>query len=96
MTPDEGALYYAGPEWGRAKHCQRPWDGLIVKTNGDVVFCPDHWATEFRLGNIRRESLKEIWTGPRAVRFRESIDRDGLFEVCQRCCVANGEMKVTG
>ena len=96
MSPEEGANYYSRAEWGRAKSCPRPWDGLIVKTNGDVIFCPDHWATEYRLGSLRTQSLQAIWSGPRAVRFRESIATDGLFAVCQRCCVVNGELKVTG
>jgi hypothetical protein len=61
-----------------------PWPGAwistVIEANGDVRPCFFH--EEF--GNIHEQELSEILNGPKAVRFRESLDV-ATNPVCQRC-----------
>jgi radical SAM protein with 4Fe4S-binding SPASM domain len=93
LTPEEGALYYSDLRFSKAKSCARPWEGMIIKANGDVVFCPDQWISGWSIGNVRQQSIDDIWNGPRAGVFREALDRRKLYPVCPRCCIVNGESK---
>ena len=44
--------------------CPFPFYMLIVKVNGDVVPCPVAWEKSLTMGNVHRNTLKEIWNGP--------------------------------
>jgi len=59
-------------------------DGLVVEHNGDV-YCCDHFVyPEFKLGNIKNQSLAELRTMVKQFRF--GMDkRDGLPTECQTC-----------
>ena len=39
----------------------------------------------YKVGNVREQSLKQIWNGPKMREFRVRR-RDGGFAVCQGCC----------
>jgi Fe-coproporphyrin III synthase len=93
LTPEEGALYYSDLSFSKAKSCFRPWEGMIIKANGDVVFCPDQWISGWPIGNVRQQSIDDIWNGPRAGQFRAALDRRKLYPICPRCCIVNGESK---
>jgi radical SAM protein with 4Fe4S-binding SPASM domain len=65
-----------------------PWIyySLAIHVNGDVVpCCRDPKGAEV-MGNIFRESLDEIWNGPRYRDFRARILRDqGGVGICRLC-----------
>jgi len=50
-----------------------PWTlfALTVNWNGAVSVCPEDWAHQTILGNIKKESLKEIWNGEAMYQFRK-------------------------
>jgi len=76
-----------------------PLDHLFVKANGDVspccVLCYPvlllNRKKELRpaqmlvLGNLRRQSLAEIWDGEAAVSWRNEMTDKGFTEVCADC-----------
>ena len=93
LTPEEGALYYSDLAFTKAKACSRPWEGMIIKANGDMVFCPDQWISGWVVGNVKHERIDDVWNGRRAGIFREALDRRGLWPACPRCCIVNGETK---
>ena len=61
---------------------QNPWDTIHVLSNGDVVACEVHDKTP--LGNLKRESLRQIWQGAAYRRFRRQYLRAELPE-CRGC-----------
>lgn len=68
------------------RRCKSPfYFGVVVKPNGDVVFCPDEWIT-YILGNIRESNLISIWSSRCARKFRLILLRYGSFPMCKRCC----------
>ena len=57
---------------------------MEIDSNGDVSLCRDYH--DYIIGNIRRDSVAEMWNNEKAVRFRKSISTEGLMPVCRRCC----------
>ena len=43
---------------------------MTVKSNGEVVMCMEDFNNEIILGDIRRESLHDIWSGTAYRQFR--------------------------
>lgn len=57
---------------------------MEVDSNGDVSLCRDYH--DYIIGNIKDQSLMEVWTSEKARAFRSSISSEGLMPVCRRCC----------
>lgn len=63
----------------------------VISTNGDVWGCVEESTGGAPLGNINRESFREIWWGPAYRRFREQqlfrdkagMSADGCHTFCQ-------------
>ena len=55
-----------------------------VNSNGDVSLCRDY--NDYVIGNIAEQSIKQIWNGEKARKFRGSLNKEGLMPVCRRCC----------
>ena len=72
--------------------CRRPWSLVYVTVHGNVLpCCIAPWITEHYegiiLGNLYRQSLEEIWWGPRYLDFRSAIQTDAPPEPCRGCGV---------
>ena len=63
--------------------CPVAWYFAQVEPDGEVCFCGDF--PDYFIGNVRRASFHEIWTGEKAWRFREKLAREPL-PICARCC----------
>lgn len=60
--------------------------GVVILPNGDVTICEelyDHPA--FILGNINRNSLKEIWNSPKAIELYENPLKNISSSRCKNC-----------
>lgn len=67
------------------KYCSHPWDWFEVLSDGRVFMCCATWLP-VSIGNLTKESIEDIWNGPKAQRIRQSIN-DGSFRFCQaRLC----------
>jgi radical SAM protein with 4Fe4S-binding SPASM domain len=76
---------YAGPlpEDACVFSCeQNPWETAHVLANGDVVACEVLDKTP--LGNLTRQSIREIWNGAPYEQFRERY-RATAVEQCRTC-----------
>jgi radical SAM protein with 4Fe4S-binding SPASM domain len=85
MRPGAG---HPAEEW---KHpCHYLWRGPVyVKHNGDVYpCCQSYMLNGAPLGNLGRESLRQLWNGPAMERLRQAhvSGRAGEIEMCARCC----------
>lgn len=65
------------------KRCLVPWRKINIMPNGDCNFCMDF--PDYIIGNIKTQSLEEIWNGRKATLFRETMQKKGIFPVCKRC-----------
>jgi len=83
--------YYKDPKFSKAKKCVISYMGIVVRANGDVMFCPDGWINEFKLGNVRQTPIEDMWNGEKAWQFRRLQDERKLFPACAKCCRINQE-----
>lgn len=64
----------------RGKFCRHPFTYTEIDTTGEVyVCCSAHLS--YPVGNVKQESLKDIWNGNKINAIRESI-LDGSFKYC--------------
>jgi radical SAM protein with 4Fe4S-binding SPASM domain len=71
------------PAGARIHSCeQNPWDTTHVLSNGDVVAC--EVLDKIPLGNLKRQSLSEIWQGEPYHAFRARYQRGEVSE-CRSC-----------
>ncbi len=63
--------------------CPVAWYFAQVEPDGEVTFCGDF--PDYFIGNVRKQSFREIWTGEKARRFRVKLAREPL-PICARCC----------
>lgn len=65
--------------------CVYPWLVTDIMPNGDVAPCRDY--PDYVVGNIKEESLLDIFDGERYRKFRTALkEAGGLFPICSRCC----------
>ena len=84
-VPPEGVPeYFANFEetFGH-RMCPVAWYFAQVEPDGEVVFCGDF--PDYFLGNVRKQTFREIWTGEKATRFRAKLAKEPL-PICARCC----------
>lgn len=67
--------------------CTMPFTTLAIRSNGDVSPCCIDWAGETNIGNVREESIREIWEGDRLYEFRKMQleDRKCENKSCKNC-----------
>lgn len=60
---------------------------LYVKPNGDLYPCPDTVLPNFRLGNVRKNNLWDIWENSTLLRQLRQLDVDIMNSECSQCDV---------
>jgi radical SAM protein with 4Fe4S-binding SPASM domain len=74
--------YYKGCSPKAGSVCSSPYQQVFIRGNGDVEMCQG-----YILGNIKKESLKNIWTNERARHFRKIFAENKTpMPACFRCC----------
>lgn len=71
-----------------SKHveCNFPWERMTVLWDGTVVPCCNDYDRKLSLGNIKEQSLSEIWNGPEMVALRkEFISNQVTNPLCRHC-----------
>ena len=84
VPPERVPEYFANFEetFGH-KMCPVAWYFAQVEPDGEVTFCGDF--PDYFLGNVRKQTFREIWTGEKATRFRAKLAKEPL-PICARCC----------
>ena len=68
------------------KFCYAPWEILFINSRGEVLPCCI-LASYYTIvvGDIRKNSLEEIWFGKQMEEFREKIKGREYFDKCKFC-----------
>ena len=56
------------------RYCEFPWSSVSVLYDGTVVPCPLDYEGELSMGNIKDNSLEEIWNSEKFDDFRKYLD----------------------
>ena len=68
------------------RFCFSPWEMVFINSRGDVMACCTLASLyENVLGNVKKESLYDIWFGKNMEDFRTMIKSKVLFEECHWC-----------
>lgn len=73
-------------EWRFATHCAIPFWRFWVVWNGDVVVCCADWHRAAVLGNVREQSIEQVWNNKFYEEYRERMlagETRGL--ICHDC-----------
>jgi len=54
---------------------------MIVDWNGDVVLCCDDWNHSTVLGNLKKQTIEEIWKGEKLRKIREAHVKGEFYKV---------------
>ena len=81
---ETGGRWMAAP--APARGCMRMWTTPVITTDGDVLpCCFDKYAGHV-MGNIRQQSLTEIWRSSKYANFRSDVMRSrNETEICLGC-----------
>jgi MoaA/NifB/PqqE/SkfB family radical SAM enzyme len=74
---------YYTPDLPLPGRCFYPFFGGRITYDGKVHFCP---FIRVEMGDLRKQSLGEIWNSPKFVELRKKLLENGIFPVCRRCC----------
>jgi len=69
--------------------CRRPFHTMVFTWEGDAVICCVDYKRAVKLGNVREQTVYEIWNGPWATLLRkEYLARDFThLRICATCKV---------
>jgi len=68
--------------------CPQPWQRMIISCEGKVLMCCSDWFEDYILGDINKNSLKEIWRGSRLRSVRRRLKKGNFdFKPCKDCWV---------
>jgi len=67
--------------------CTQLWKWMVVYWDGSVVLCCADMFSQHVVGNVKENSIGEIWNGPEFRSLRQSMEQRKRFEtpLCQNC-----------
>jgi len=76
-------------------HCLFPWRIFNITWQGDVFPCCLDTNCSFKLGNIKKQNVKDIWNGKNWQRLRRSFKNYQLSPLCRSCSVYKPTLPAT-
>jgi len=74
---------YIGP-------CDRPMDQAVILFNGNMVICCRDWHEQNVIGNIKDNTIYELWKNDKMISIQKKIARQKYDEIeCCRTCSLN-------
>ncbi|UCH50880.1 MAG: SPASM domain-containing protein [Chloroflexota bacterium] len=69
--------------------CHRPFSDMCILYNGDIILCCQDWNRSPVLGNVAKNSLKEIWNSDKMRQVRRLLWRRRYSEIdaCKDCSI---------
>jgi len=82
------------PHLNKKDVCPLPFFTLSINFNGTVSICCVDWSMSTLVGDLRSESLQDLWNGERLFEFRKmQLRRAGYTnKACQECYAINGSL----
>jgi radical SAM protein with 4Fe4S-binding SPASM domain len=62
---------------------------ITIRWNGDIVPCCYDLTSKMVMGNVRQDTLKDIWNNVKYENLRESIKSRKHISICRSCSVVN-------
>lgn len=71
----------------KRKPCALIWQKMVVDWDGDIVLCCDDWNHSTVLGNLKKQTIEEVWEGEKLKKIREAHVRGEFLKIplCSQC-----------
>jgi radical SAM protein with 4Fe4S-binding SPASM domain len=67
-------------------NCWRMWNSCVITWDGTVVPCCFDKDAKHKLGDVKKESFRELWRGEKYHNFRKSLMKSRTeIEICKNC-----------
>ena len=68
-------------------HCPQPWQRMTVRYDGRVLPCCSFYAENLVIGDVRRQTIKEIWDSPEMRKLQDMHASGEYYDnpVCKQC-----------
>ena len=66
--------------------CPELWRRLVIVSDGTATLCPRDIQKNQNFGNIKEQTISEIWTGPKMQAVRNT-HRKGCYKTMELCAV---------
>jgi radical SAM protein with 4Fe4S-binding SPASM domain len=67
-------------------HCWKMWHSCVITWDGLVVPCCFDKDAYYRLGDVQKQSFKELWQGKKYQQFRQTLIKSrSQIEMCKNC-----------
>jgi len=73
----------------QTRTCITLWERMVVLWNGDVTMCGMDLNGEWLVGNLRDQSIREVWQSDQLVRIRK-LHKEGRFDQISLCRYCDG------
>ncbi|MHC4780315.1 MAG: SPASM domain-containing protein, partial [Planctomycetota bacterium] len=83
-TGDETLYHRANYDQSDEYCCPELWRRLAIVSDGTATLCPRDMKKEYVIGNVREQTVSEIWTGRRMEQARD-LHRKGRFKELHKC-----------
>lgn len=88
VKKDDGIGYYGDPVYPHhIKVCPTIFYNLNIDFDGAIAPCPLDWAHITKLGDVKEQSLSELWNGKKFTAFRRQhlLGRREFHPLCGKC-----------
>jgi len=65
--------------------CREPWSQIAVYADGTIVPCCTPFGRNIPVGNIKNDTIKDIWNGPGITKIRNDFKNNTPNKVCKTC-----------
>ena len=65
--------------------CVKPWEDMAIYADGAVTPCCAFIARKIPIGNVKKNSIKELWNGEKMKIIREGLSNNDPIKACQLC-----------
>lgn len=67
--------------------CQYPWQRITITFNGEIPLCISDWNLYTKIGDLKKQSIKEVWLGKEMEHYRRlQLNHNRLtIPSCKRC-----------
>ena len=65
--------------------CREPWSQIAVYADGTIIPCCTPFGRNIPVGNIKNESITDVWNGPAIKKIRDGFNNNTPNEVCKTC-----------
>ncbi len=66
-------------------NCNKPWGDLTIYSDGTVGPCCNLVGRKAPIGNVKNNTIKEIWNGKKMNEIRDGFRNNSPIKTCQMC-----------